>query len=80
VRVKAGILTLDDFDYRDRTVILRVDINSPINHETGALANDNRMKRHVNPWNHPVKVHTYEEWEEEFHDKIVAAGLPLDKE
>ena len=47
---------------------------------TRNLANNNRMKRHVNPWNHPVKVHTYEEWEEEFHDKIDAAGLPLDKE
>ena len=47
---------------------------------TRNLANDNRMKRHINPWNYPVKVHTYAEWEEEFHDKIVAAGLPLDKE
>src|SRR5205814_300515 len=33
---------------------------------TRNLANNNRMKRHVNPWNYPVKVHTYEEWEEEF--------------
>ncbi len=47
---------------------------------TRNLANDNRARRHINPWNYPVKVHTYEEWEEEFHDKIVAAGLPLDKE
>mgnify|MGYP000589277034 CR=1 FL=1 len=47
---------------------------------TRNLANNNRMKRHVNPWDYPVKVHTYPEWEEEFHDKIVAAGLPLDKE
>ena len=46
---------------------------------TRNLANNNRMKRHVNPWNYPVKVHTYEEWEEEFRDKIKAAGLPLDK-
>ena len=46
---------------------------------TRNLANNNRMKRHVNPWDYPVKVHTYEEWETEFHDKIVAAGLPLDK-
>jgi nitrate reductase gamma subunit len=46
---------------------------------TRNLANNNRMKRHINPWNHPVKVHTYEEWEEEFRDKIIAAGLPLDK-
>ncbi len=47
---------------------------------TRNLANTNRMKRHVNPWDYPVKVHTYQEWEEEFRDKIVAAGLPLDKE
>ena len=47
---------------------------------TRNLANNNRAVRHMNPWNPEVKVHTYEEWEEEFHDKIVAAGLPLDKE
>lgn len=47
---------------------------------TRNLANNNRMKRHVNPWDYPVKIHTYREWEDEFHDKIVAAGLPLDKE
>ncbi len=47
---------------------------------TRNLANNNRASRHVNPWNYPVKTHTYAEWEEEFHDKIKAAGLPLDKE
>ena len=47
---------------------------------TRNLANNNRMKRHVNPWNPPVKVHSYQEWEEEFRDKIVACGLPLEKE
>jgi nitrate reductase gamma subunit len=47
---------------------------------TRNLANTNRMARHVNPWDRPVNVHTYAEWEEEFHDKIVAAGLPLDRE
>ena len=47
---------------------------------TRNLANNNRMKRHINPWDYPVKVHTYAEWEEEFHDKIKAAGLPLDRE
>jgi nitrate reductase gamma subunit len=45
---------------------------------TRNLANDSRMRRHVNPWDAPVKVHTYEEWEEEFRDKIKAAGLPLE--
>jgi nitrate reductase gamma subunit len=47
---------------------------------TRNLANNNRMKRHVNPWNYPVKIHTYQEWEEEFRDKIIASGLPLEKE
>ncbi len=46
---------------------------------TRNLANNNRMQRHINPWNAPVKVHTYEEWEEEFRDKIKAAGLPLER-
>ncbi|MCG6534553.1 MAG: sulfate reduction electron transfer complex DsrMKJOP subunit DsrM [Syntrophales bacterium LBB04] len=47
---------------------------------TRNLANTSRMKRHINPWNYPVKVHTYQEWEEEFHDLIKDCGLPLDKE
>jgi len=47
---------------------------------TRNLANDNRARRHVNPWNRPVDVHTYEEWEEEFRDKLVACGLPVEKE
>ena len=47
---------------------------------TRNLANSNRSRRHVNPWNPQVNVHTYAEWEEEFHDKLVAAGYPLDKE
>jgi nitrate reductase gamma subunit len=46
---------------------------------TRNLANNNRAVRHVNPWNAPVKVHTYEEWEDEFRDKIEACGLPLEK-
>jgi [DsrC]-trisulfide reductase subunit M len=45
---------------------------------TRNLANDSRARRHVNPWNYPVKTHTYAEWEEEFHDKIEAAGIPLE--
>jgi nitrate reductase gamma subunit len=45
---------------------------------TRNLPNDNRRKRHVNPWDYPVKVHTYAEWEDEFREKIKAAGLPLE--
>ena len=47
---------------------------------TRNLANDNRMNRHLNPWNAPVKVHTYEEYEDEFREKMKLAGLPLEKE
>jgi nitrate reductase gamma subunit len=47
---------------------------------TRNLANTNRTVRHINPWNHPVKVHSYEEWEDEFRDKIKSAGLPLERE
>lgn len=46
---------------------------------TRNLANNNRMRRHVNPWNYPVPVHTYAEWEEEFKDKLIAAEIPLDQ-
>jgi nitrate reductase gamma subunit len=47
---------------------------------TRNLANNNRMVRHVNPWNAPVKVHTYEEYEDDFRDKMKAAGIPVEKE
>jgi nitrate reductase gamma subunit len=47
---------------------------------TRNLANDSRMRRHVNPWDQPVKVHTYEEYEDEFRDKMKAAGIPVEKE
>ncbi len=47
---------------------------------TRNLANNSRMKRHVNPWDHPVRVHTYPEYEDEFREKMKEAGLPLDKE
>ncbi|MFZ5918528.1 MAG: phosphoglycerate kinase [Chloroflexota bacterium] len=43
--MEAGILTLDDFEFCDKTVILRVDINSPIDHATGNLADDNRIRK-----------------------------------
>jgi nitrate reductase gamma subunit len=47
---------------------------------TRNLASNNRMRRHVNPWNAEVKVHTYEEYEDEFRDKMKAVGLPVEKE
>ncbi len=47
---------------------------------TRNLAANSREVRHVNPWNHPVPVHTYQEYEDEFRDRMRAAGLPLEKE
>ncbi len=47
---------------------------------TRNLANNSREVRHINPWNPDVKVHTYEEWEEEFHVPMKKAGFPLEKE
>ncbi|HYV07976.1 MAG TPA: phosphoglycerate kinase [Thermoplasmata archaeon] len=39
--------TMDDFDLSGRTVLLRVDINSPINPATGQLLNDARIREHL---------------------------------
>ncbi|MCK9420334.1 MAG: sulfate reduction electron transfer complex DsrMKJOP subunit DsrM [Nitrospirae bacterium] len=47
---------------------------------TRNLANNNRAKRHINPWNYPVHVHTYAEYEDDFREKMKKAGLPVEKE
>ena len=46
---------------------------------TRNLSNNSRVVRHVNPWSYPVKVHTYEEYEDEFREKMVEVGLPVEK-
>jgi nitrate reductase gamma subunit len=46
---------------------------------TRNLANTSRMRRHINPWNSDVKVHAYEDYEDEFRTVMVAAGLPVEK-
>jgi nitrate reductase gamma subunit len=57
-----------------------VHMGAPFLSPTRNLPNDSRARRHVNPWNPEVKVHTYAEWENDFRDKLKAAGLPLEKE
>lgn len=47
---------------------------------TRNLSNNSRFVRHVNPWNYPVETHTYEEYEDEFREKMIEAGLPVEKE
>jgi nitrate reductase gamma subunit len=46
---------------------------------TRNMTTDTRARRHVNPWNYPVPVHTYEEYEDEFRNKMIEVGLPVDK-
>jgi nitrate reductase gamma subunit len=46
---------------------------------TRNMAANTREIRHVNPWNYPVKVHTYDEYEEEFREKMIEAGVPVEK-
>jgi nitrate reductase gamma subunit len=46
---------------------------------TRNLTADTRGNMHVNPWNPKVETHTYEEYEEEFRDKMTGVGIPVDK-
>jgi nitrate reductase gamma subunit len=45
---------------------------------TRNLTANSREVRHVNPWNRPLPVHTYEEYEDEFRDRMRDAGLPIE--
>lgn len=42
-----AFFTMDDFDLSGRTVLLRVDINSPIDPATKSLLNDARLREHL---------------------------------
>ena len=39
-------LTVDDFNFKDKTALIRVDINSPINPETKKIIDDTRIRVH----------------------------------
>ena len=47
---------------------------------TRNMMNNNRAVRHVNPWDYPVKLHAYDEYEDEFREKMKNAGIPVEKE
>jgi nitrate reductase gamma subunit len=47
---------------------------------TRNMPSNSREVRHINPWNYPVHVHTYEEYENDFREKMKKAGLPVEKE
>ena len=42
-----GFLTMDDFDFRGKTVLLRVDFNSPVDPETKKITDDSRIREHA---------------------------------
>jgi nitrate reductase gamma subunit len=46
---------------------------------TRNLTADTRMNRHINPWNPKVETHSYEAYENEFREKMLSVGLPVDK-
>ena len=39
--------TIDDFDVNDKTVLVRIDINSPVDPHSGIILDDTRMKLHA---------------------------------
>ncbi len=47
---------------------------------TRNLVNNSREKRHINPWNPEVKFHTYAEYEDDFREQMIEAGIPVEKE
>lgn len=48
---------------------------------TRNMANNSRMVRHINPWNDPkIKPHAYADYEDEFREFMVEAGIPVEKE
>ncbi len=49
--VKLPFFTMDDFDFADKTVYLRIDINSPINPITDEILDDSRFKSYINTIN-----------------------------
>ena len=46
---------------------------------TRNLPNTSRIVRHINPWNYDVNVHSYEEYEDEFREKMIKVGLPVEQ-
>jgi|UniRef100_A0A7C5AL42 nitrate reductase gamma subunit len=45
---------------------------------TRNLVANNRWRLHVNPWNYPVKFHTYMDQENEYREAMVEAGIPVE--
>jgi len=47
---------------------------------TRSMANDTRIRRHINPWNDPtIKPHSYAGYEDDFRKDMVEQGIPVEK-
>lgn len=46
-KIDFGISSMDEFDYTGKTVILRLDINSPIDSKTHKIVNENRINMSI---------------------------------
>jgi len=44
------------------------------------MPNNGRARRHVNPWKEPTVYRTYEEYEDEFRERMEEAGIPVEKQ
>ncbi len=47
--------TMDDFDFENKRVLLRVDINSPIDPKTNRILDDTRIKSGVSGGESPLR-------------------------
>jgi len=47
---------------------------------TRNMISNNRMVRHINPWNPELEYHTYAHYEDEYREKMKKAGIPVEKE
>ena len=46
---------------------------------TRNMRTNSRQERHENPWNPVVEFHSYQDYEDEFREKMVKVGLPVDR-
>ena len=42
-----NLITMDNFDFENKTVLIRVDFNSPLDSETKIITDDTRIRRHA---------------------------------
>ena len=46
-KIEFGIKGMDEFDYREKTVLLRLDINSTIHRDTKKIISENRINMSI---------------------------------